>query len=171
MCNSNLSFFISPSGLFCLIWALFNFAIKIRQKNAPYSDTRLQETGQHIVFTALTNVSLCHSWTFCSESRTFGSKTPVKHNNSQNICTRLQIEIKPPSEIRVPALTMQLTDGSKTSLAVHSLPSPVSDDLTVTTRCHAPQTGGEVSFAAVLLMSTRCCSSLTLTGVSSIKII
>ncbi len=54
----------------------------------------------HFVHCRITNVNLCHSWTFCSNSRTkiFGSETPVKHNNSQDICTQLQIEIKPPSE-------------------------------------------------------------------------
>lgn len=61
-------------------------------------------------------------WTFCPlqnhkretvaltdvlfQQKTFGSETPVKHNNSQDICTWLRIEIKPPSEITVPALTL-----------------------------------------------------------------
>lgn len=41
-----------------------------------------------------------------AEQRVLGQKPPVKHNNSQDICTRLQIKIKPPSEFTVPALTL-----------------------------------------------------------------
>lgn len=51
-----------------------------------------------------------------------GQKPPVKHNNSQDICTRLQIELKPPSE----ALTLSSLAGGAKLFLLFTHSEPVS---------------------------------------------
>lgn len=134
-------------------------------KSAQWSDT----SSQDILSAAESQTCVTGGRSVpAAEQRVLGQKPPVKHNNSQDICTRLQIKIKPPSEFTVPALTLDpklptlflpISDEENQWIIVSRVHEMISFTLSQHTTAEYSGTS-----AAVLLRPTRGCSTLSRTG-------
>lgn len=100
------------------VWVLYSFTMQIHLDFLSIILKSKQECDEKKKIKYVHISDLCCLRMFFSnrKTKTFGSEAPMKPNNSQDICTRLQIKKKPPSGITFSTLTWILICPGNTTL-------------------------------------------------------